>query len=870
MAATTVFPSLSVPAQEDSMEMSSPQNRNLDEDIDIDFDDNYDGGVQLQDNDEQMLTDGEQTRPATATDDMMDDDDDDDDQGQDNQFGETEMRDTPGLENQQTTAQEDEDLIDYGDDEYYDESREQQQIQDTAVEDVTDVIDYGNGQEGQNAVQDVSVGQYTNEPPAEASQESVDAEIVRQPPETVLEEPLEPAEGVETTVEAAPEIAVVEDAAAAVQPSAQEHIHTQQPELSARVSGPQDVDDAERTLVVEADSSEDLAQGAPHRPETQAFEGDTEATKAPLTVDVNADATNASPHDDADEAPGTPTDTGLHPMTLYYGEHVMPLFKSKKQQEGLLKDDNLANLSLAQLLGSCRERLSELVEDVPADRELTLRFDHLGLMLSETCKAAFQFSLNDVLQVYLRLHQNDGTVEVPALSLCISFQQFSNQLAVLQHAANSGKGMSAFALQHQYDEEYNEEDEAEEGEEGQEYYDGQYDVEQYNEGQEEQQDYYEGAEEGYEGQEYYAQDQEHEEPEYYDQDAENYQQPPEAEANTEKPEGPHGQTTNAAITLEEDVNVASEKAVDQTPKDTGNETLGQAGEKSGEADQADAPAEERDNASQDQRTASPASSETVQGDHVDGEYDDFEIDYSDDDLTEDSPDQALKGGDDNPVRAGGHYLESAQSDKGDGQAGDQDNAHISAGDHQRHSIASEDESAANPDVDGSGLEGHHNSVQYEDPQDEADTNGDKQPSRDDEQRTFADDFTEGQDLQHGSEQQPKRLGAKADEGNDLAQDEHQDDVFDNLVSGTDYQQAPEPAEEPAGDTKEYNIDDEIDFDDDTTEQHEARKASEADLKATAAASSDSPLGKRSREEPDEADILDFDDEEPETKKTRSA
>merc|ERR1719326_146981 len=114
---------------------------------------------------------------------------------------------------------------------------------------------------------------------------------------------------------------------------------------------------------------------------------------------------------------------------------------------------------------------------------MTLAFDHLGLLLSENSRAAYQHSLTDVLEVYLQLHQNDGTDDSPALSMTLSHQQFTSQLAVLQQAAANGKGMSAF-VQPQY-EEYNEQHEEydnheHEQHEGEEYY---QEEQAYNEGQ---------------------------------------------------------------------------------------------------------------------------------------------------------------------------------------------------------------------------------------------------------------------------------------------------------------------------------------------------------------------------------------------------
>lgn len=114
MAAAAV--NLSVPAPaDDSMEMSSPgHHNNFDEDI-IDFDEFEPEvtGVHVND-DDRMMDDGEDTRPATATDDVMEDDMQHSEQ---TVVQEEVMQDSPS----HAQPLEDEDLIDYSDDELQDE-----------------------------------------------------------------------------------------------------------------------------------------------------------------------------------------------------------------------------------------------------------------------------------------------------------------------------------------------------------------------------------------------------------------------------------------------------------------------------------------------------------------------------------------------------------------------------------------------------------------------------------------------------------------------------------------------------------------------------------------------------------------------------
>ncbi|KAK5166566.1 uncharacterized protein LTR77_008109 [Saxophila tyrrhenica] len=386
MATTTSFTSLSLPAPDDTMEMSSPARQPLDdEDIDIDFDD-YQPPADTND-DERMLED-DPTRPATANDEVMDDDVQ---QATDARQAQEELMQDDATQMYQQLAPEDEELIDYSEDE---------DLQDTAVEDA----------EIPNATK-------ASEPTADAEQEDVDEEIERLTEADAGEEQpqaLVPAH--EAGSEAAQTIDLPPDEASAapLEASAEAVV---EPDTSAFTSGGQQ--DASY------DESADFAVGA-HDEEQ------------PITVNTTFEA----PAD----GPATPTDTGLHPMTLQYGDLHVPLFKSRKQLDGLLKDDNLANVSLADLMRSCRQRLPlKTDEAITDDQDLVLGFDQLALMLVEDSRAASSTSLDEVLQVYLQLHHNDGVEEVAPLSLVLSTQlKFTSSLSMFKQAVAGGQGMSSF------------------------------------------------------------------------------------------------------------------------------------------------------------------------------------------------------------------------------------------------------------------------------------------------------------------------------------------------------------------------------------------------------------------------------------------
>ncbi|RMX78126.1 hypothetical protein D0869_09332 [Hortaea werneckii] len=912
MAATTSFPSLAVPPQDDNMEMSSPQNRNLDDDIDIDFDDsNYDGGVQLQD-DEQMLTDGEQTRPATATDDMMDDDL----QGEGFHFEEqeAEMQDTQDLGEQPTAPEEDEELIDYGDDDYLIEDQEQPQIEDTAVEDVTDEIEYGDEQQGEPAVHDVEpeLQAQQEQHAVQASQETVDEEIVRQPDEAgvAVQEPDGVANS-ETVVEVTPDVAEQGVASTHAEPAKEETVTY--PEQSTGTSEQAFLADGEKEQATAAqlENAENVEvpdEEAYAQPSTELLQNEGKGVvEAPLALDTSATATSTTYN--REENPDTPTDTGLHPMTLYYNGSSMPLFKSKKLQDGLLKDDNLANLSLAELMRNCRQRLAlKLGITIPEEQEMTLAFDHLGLLLSENSRAAYQHSLTDVLEVYLQLHQNDGTVDSPALSMTLSHQQFTSQLALLQQAAASGKGMSAF-VQPQY-EEYNEqheeydshEHEEHEGEEyyqeEQAYYEDQAPTEEYTEDRHDEQpselpngeqNLQEGAPDSYEEHEYADEYQEDEtvpveEYEYneegqdgqnddtqeahYDYPAAYYQEAIENYEHSEHGVQPASDAEQQHVQPGADYGIAHEAQEPAASISASTEPSGVQINESGKP---------LENAVEEVagKAPSPASSQTAQGDTADGEYDDW-IDFDDDsDLTSGSIERA----DETQDNAAEQTVADAQqqtvkSDTANGEYDDwidfDDDSDLTSGSLERTDDTQENETEAavannqqqifdSEDFLNGQDQAHANNDQHESSvqQVQLESQDEQQIQDQEEQDDFPHDLTEHQENDASFQRQPE-------DHDEAAQGDGQIQHGSDSANGGDHEHTKEHIE-TAQEKRLSNIDDDIDFDEETTEQFEARKASEAGLNAS---TSGSPLGKRSREDDDD-DEIDFDDEEPETKKARA-
>jgi hypothetical protein len=360
------------PLPDDNMEMSSPAHHIYDDDdIDIDFDDNI-GGVDLTD-DDRMADDTEQPRPGTATDDMMEDDAPE----QNVQAPEQEMQDdfNPTAYEQ---GDPDDELIDYSDEE---------------LEDVSEVKDETSLEPPAPEIT------LQDREPTDPDFEQVDEEIVREPEtsapaQEVVVEASTP-EVVNAVLEtSAPELIaapVADESSADADEGTGDHNDVETDANAAADDVVAATDDQHRETTPVVDPVEEPFPELPEdSPELKAV------APIPAPIETNLDA--------GDDAPATPTDTGLHPMFVQYGDWIWPLFKSRKQPEGLLKDDNLASVALADLLISCRSRLAlKAGEDISEDQEFVLRFDNMGLTIIEVCSTLQR----EVLEVPLLTHHTE-------------------------------------------------------------------------------------------------------------------------------------------------------------------------------------------------------------------------------------------------------------------------------------------------------------------------------------------------------------------------------------------------------------------------------------------------------------------------------
>ncbi|KJY01076.1 hypothetical protein TI39_contig303g00017 [Zymoseptoria brevis] len=476
MATSTAFAPLPVPVLDDSMELtSSPGVSHADNDIDLDLDD-Y-GGVQLTD-DEHMMEDSQPTRPETANDDMMEDAE----QMAGTPIVEEVMHDDPV---NVTTYDHDEELIDYSDDEYQ---------EDIPIADEADAT-----QNTENSF--VAPTEAVTEPEAE----SVEEEIARNAEDDVHEEPDAVPSLLSDTV----------PAASGIEAPQQQGLQSDGPlkgndEPAAEISAPDTASLEQATTLVSdpADLSGTMANAEPDHEEEapSADEQQHDGSHADETTSKVPGALDTSAHFTPD-GPPTPSDTGMHPMTVTYKGFEMPLFKSRSQPTGLLKDDNLASLSLSNLMANCRQRLEyKIGESISADQDLVLSVQNMGLIVGENSPYAFQTSLSEILEVYIQLHQNDGTSTIPPLALSLSLQlKFSSSFNLFKVAAQQGQGMSSFSFLQQNEddiESYYEEQAGDYGEEEEDQYAATGENDEY-EGETAPEDFgQEEASQDHEGQEY--------------------------------------------------------------------------------------------------------------------------------------------------------------------------------------------------------------------------------------------------------------------------------------------------------------------------------------------------------------------------------
>jgi hypothetical protein len=472
-----------LPPPDVAMDISSPGHRvDQDDDIEIDISD-YPIAFELTD-DEQMV-DGELARPDTATDENMDDDE------PINPIHEEVMTDEPLLDNTITGNDFDDELIDYDDDHAQQTSvvmafpNQSLPGVHNDVETFLQLPPHGSAATPETAPVSQQADGNSILVAAETS-DTVGTAIAQQNPVS-LEHVALPQSSAEHD-ETAPATVVPEDQATigvgesladsneierpAATPAvtdseatlAQQQQHKQDEAAAEQQNTKEDETEAQRQQhqveedkistpqQKQIDDEESLAQ------QLQVAEDDNPQTS---TRTVPAVETRVSPS--ADALP-SPSDTGLHPIMVKYRSTEFPLFKSRMALNGLLESDNIVNLSLSELMATCREQLGiNTGEKISDDQELCLKIDHMRSTLREHEPRAFEFSLQDVLNTFVQLHQNDGIKDVPAMWLTIELTwNFSKLAKEMRTAAADGYGMSNFEYVNSANEDYYQNDQPDE------------------------------------------------------------------------------------------------------------------------------------------------------------------------------------------------------------------------------------------------------------------------------------------------------------------------------------------------------------------------------------------------------------------------
>ncbi|KIW89910.1 uncharacterized protein Z519_09339 [Cladophialophora bantiana CBS 173.52] len=188
------------------------------------------------------------------------------------------------------------------------------------------------------------------------------------------------------------------------------------------------------------------AEADDHAPQQE--EGSRRGADSQATVETN----ESGPKDQRDNTAKTEDERAaqtVHPVTLVYLEEEMSLFPPMLGDASsvyFLPDASLAFEPLDRLLAACREILTGTLDH---HDELVLDVPGLGLHICEDSKYAAQITLSQILDVYLRLCNNDaGQVSQPLYCHLSSRVSLASQYAYLCSAEAEGKTYAEIAADH--------------------------------------------------------------------------------------------------------------------------------------------------------------------------------------------------------------------------------------------------------------------------------------------------------------------------------------------------------------------------------------------------------------------------------------
>ena len=185
-----------------------------------------------------------------------------------------------------------------------------------------------------------------------------------------------------------------------------------------------------------------------------------------VTEEVDATDGSFDEHftDDSPEESSSPHDRmPLHPVIVVYQESEILLFPPHKHdgeqaETYFLEDESLAAQTIQALLQACRLVLADSIND---HDELELQINSLGLEIrevrfvapstdnglplltvSQTSNSSTTTSLAQILDIYLKLHHNDGLADPDPLQMTLTTKlSFPHRLEYLLGAVAEGKGL---------------------------------------------------------------------------------------------------------------------------------------------------------------------------------------------------------------------------------------------------------------------------------------------------------------------------------------------------------------------------------------------------------------------------------------------
>ncbi|KAL4818641.1 hypothetical protein BDW67DRAFT_10305 [Aspergillus spinulosporus] len=155
-----------------------------------------------------------------------------------------------------------------------------------------------------------------------------------------------------------------------------------------------------------------------------------------LQVSESNDQETEQGHESTDASP-------LHPVKVYYQDNEISLFPPREgdaSETFFLEDESLAYESFVKLFGACREVLKNHITE---NEVLVIDIETLNFQVTEDSLETHNFTLKQIIDVYLQLCHNDGIVEAEALYLNLSTKlTLAAELSELLIAASEGKGLS--------------------------------------------------------------------------------------------------------------------------------------------------------------------------------------------------------------------------------------------------------------------------------------------------------------------------------------------------------------------------------------------------------------------------------------------